>query len=109
MAEPEFVELQQKLVDSRAVIRERSKGSDERNEDLKQLEAQQANLYKLVQRYQEKVALSERIRLLEKKKPWLEYNEARAAFISKKEERDAAEKELMAAREVIAPTKRELK
>ncbi|XP_028416800.1 structural maintenance of chromosomes protein 5-like [Dendronephthya gigantea] len=60
----------------------------EKKEYLEKLQQQNSRLEHEVKRYQEREKHLEKIRVLEKKKPWAEYEELRKQFIEKKQKRD---------------------
>ncbi|CAB4007950.1 structural maintenance of chromosomes 5-like, partial [Paramuricea clavata] len=75
----------------------------EKQEHLEKLEQQNSRLEHEVKRFQEREKHLEKIRVLEKKKPWAEYEELRQQFVKKREKRDELKKVIDQARKQNAP------
>ncbi|XP_046855168.1 structural maintenance of chromosomes protein 5-like [Xenia sp. Carnegie-2017] len=75
----------------------------EKKEHLENLQQQNSRLEHEVKRYKEREKHLEKVRQLQKKKPWAEYEELRVQFVDKKKTRDALKKDVDAARKQNAP------
>ena len=75
----------------------------EKKEHLEKLQQQNSRLEHEVKRFQEREKHLEKIRVLEKKKPWAVYEELRKQFIEKKQKRDDLKKTVDNARKQNAP------
>ena len=96
------------LIEMRSKHKELELRRNEKEEARSKLEERNSLLEREVQRYNEREKHMEKIDMLEKKKPWAEYEAARLMFISMKKDKEELEKKVKEARKLNAPLEKEV-
>ncbi|XP_077989076.1 structural maintenance of chromosomes protein 5-like isoform X2 [Glandiceps talaboti] len=108
VGKPELYEYHQKLKNSRNREKELISAHKGEKERLKKLQEKNARLEADVQRFEERQRHLERITILEKKRPWVEYDLCRRRYMDLKVQRDNLHKAFKEAQKQNTPLQKQL-
>ncbi|KAK3717890.1 hypothetical protein QZH41_014890, partial [Actinostola sp. cb2023] len=100
---PGMIDNHQKLIELRKIQKELELNFKDKSGHLERLQEQNEQLEHEVHRYQERERYLEKVQILEKKRPWAEYEETRIKFVASKQERIEAKAKLELTRRQNAP------
>lgn len=105
---PEMFDNHQRLIELRKQEKELEVSLRNNKEHLEKLEQQNERLEQDVKRYQERERHLQKVQILEKKRPWAEYEAARKLFVEIKKKKDEVKKSLEEARKQNGPMQKRL-
>ncbi|XP_052777305.1 structural maintenance of chromosomes protein 5-like [Mya arenaria] len=108
IGDPEMYELHMKLKDSRNNARELELQFNSLQERLNQEKAKNARIEQDVKSFEERQKFLEQIQNLKMKKAWVEYEERRQIYLTDKENKQKAEKEVKRLRDANAPLQKKI-
>ncbi|XP_067017127.1 structural maintenance of chromosomes protein 5-like [Acropora muricata] len=100
---PDMFDVHQKLIDLRKHEKELEVSLRNNREHLEKLEQQNERLEQDVKRYQERERHLKKVQILEKKRPWAEYESARKLFVEMKSKKDEVKRRLEEVKRQSAP------
>ncbi|XP_015772407.1 PREDICTED: structural maintenance of chromosomes protein 5-like [Acropora digitifera] len=100
---PDMFDVHQKLIDLRKHEKELEVSLRNNREHLEKLEQQNERLEQDVKRYQERERHLKKVQILEKKRPWAEYESARKLFVEMKSKKDEVKRRLEEIKRQSAP------
>lgn len=105
---PDMFDVHQKLIELRKQEKELEVSLRNNKEHLEKLEQQNERLEQDVKRHQERERHLKKVQILEKKRPWAEYEGARKRFVEMKTKKDEVKKRLEEVRRQNAPMQKRL-
>ncbi|XP_074631225.1 structural maintenance of chromosomes protein 5-like isoform X2 [Acropora palmata] len=99
----DMFDVHQKLIDLRKLEKELEVSLRNNREHLEKLEQQNERLEQDVKRYQERERHLKKVQILEKKRPWAEYESARKLFVEMKSKKDEVKRRLEEVKRQSAP------
>jgi len=105
---PDMFDVHQKLIELRKQEKELEISLRNNREHLEKLEQQNERLEQDVKRHQERERHLKKVQILEKKRPWAEYEAARKQFVEIKSRKDEVKKRLEEVRRQNAPMQKRL-
>ncbi|KXJ22629.1 structural maintenance of chromosomes protein 5 [Exaiptasia diaphana] len=100
---PGMLDNHKKLIELRKTQKDLELTLKGKQEHLERLQEQNGQLEHEVRRFQERERYMEKVQILEKKRPWAEYEQTRVKFVASKQERDEAKQKRDMTRNQNAP------
>lgn len=105
---PDMFDIHQKLIELRKQEKDLEVSVRNNKEHLEKLQQQNERLEQDVKRHQEREQHLQKVQILEKKRPWAEYEAARKQFVEIKSRKDEVKKRLDEVKRQNAPMKKRL-